>query len=96
MVFCFIYFLFVKIFKNVIIYNLLLIYFFKRYQPDYTQADPFGFGYHKGCDFVMQPCSKATWGSVYCSTNGELSCTPDRSGPGVLYYLDDYCCLELI
>eukprot|EP01107_Rhizomastix_libera_P000018 TRINITY_DN10037_c0_g1_i1.p1 TRINITY_DN10037_c0_g1~~TRINITY_DN10037_c0_g1_i1.p1 ORF type:complete len:653 (+),score=114.53 TRINITY_DN10037_c0_g1_i1:35-1960(+) len=52
------------------------------YQADYSYADPFGFGYHKGCDFVMKTCSKATWGSIFCTTNGALSCTPDRSGPG--------------
>lgn len=48
------------------------------YSINYGAAQRWRWGWRKGCDFVMKPCSEESWGDLYC-TSKERRCNQERS-----------------
>jgi hypothetical protein len=45
------------------------------YKSNYSQSEPWNYGYNAGCDFIEKPCSKATWGRYWCDVIDSTGCT---------------------
>lgn len=64
------------------LFTLLVLEALGYYKVNKTAADPFGFGYKRGCDFATT-CSKSAWGALYCTENNAQGCSADLTARGI-------------
>jgi hypothetical protein len=56
------------------------------YKSNYSWAEPFNYGRNEGCEWVTQPCSKATWGRYWCDNKDTTGCNGHRTAGGKCGY----------
>jgi len=57
------------------------------YKSNYSWSQPFNYGRGEGCNWVTQPCSKATWGRYWCDNAATTGCNGHRTAGGKCGYV---------